>query len=357
MNLSKLARNTLLSVVGLAGLAMAQQAAAMQCRFGNSTGSSKPTGSVTQDIDVGRPIVLAASDFVAGNLIWRSQNFTSTFTCWDTDSNPKGENAYIYWNPQNSFGALDKSLSIGVSINGIDYDSVNLLQSGKTPTGPNLGPGTIRTNGRSPAAPQAVTATYSVYIKATGVKPPAGNFAPLARASLFQIDGVGGLNSTKDGNFNAYIKGLDKIRVIQCNPQITVLANNGASVDFGVLTSSSAKIGTIAKQVPFDIKASLSGGECAGQSLQASFSSTNADPSDNTQILPTTKPGVAIFLTQQRDTNKTPIPLQTNVDFGGVLQDKQNEVKETFIANLKWLTNTPTTGVFNATANVDVTFK
>ena len=39
MNLSKLARNTLLSVVGLAGLAMAQQASAMQCRFGNSTGS------------------------------------------------------------------------------------------------------------------------------------------------------------------------------------------------------------------------------------------------------------------------------------------------------------------------------
>ena len=83
------------------------------------------------------------------------------------------------------------------------------------------------------------------------------------------------------------------------------VGNNGASVDFGVLTTSSAKTGTIAKQVPFDIKATLSGGECAGQSLQASFSSTNADPSDNTQILPTTKPGVAIFLTQQRDTNKT----------------------------------------------------
>lgn len=91
MNLSKLARNTLLSVVGLAGLAMAQQASAMQCRFGNSTGSKEPVGSVTQDIDVGRPIVLAASDFVAGNLIWRSQNFTSTFTCWDTDKYPQGK--------------------------------------------------------------------------------------------------------------------------------------------------------------------------------------------------------------------------------------------------------------------------
>ncbi|CAI0749789.1 fimbrial protein [Serratia entomophila] len=357
MKLNTFGRNTLLSVLGLAALAMAQQAAAMQCRFGNSTGSKNPTGSVTQDIDVGRPIVLAASDFVAGNLIWRSQNFTSTFTCWDTDNFPRGEHAYIYWNPQNSFGALDKSLAIGVSINGIDYDAINLKQSGKNPTGPDLGPGTKPGSNKKKADPQAVTASYSVYIKATGVKPPAGNFTPLGRASLFQIDGVGGLNATKDSNFNAYIKGLDKIRVIQCNPQITVLANNGASVDFGVLSTTSAKTGTVAKQVPFDIKASLSGGECAGQSLQASFSSTNADPSDNTQILPTTKPGVAIFLTQQRDTNKKPIPLQTNVDFGGTLQDKQNEVKETFIANLKWLTNSPTPGVFNATANVDVTFK
>ncbi|TFZ52042.1 fimbrial protein [Serratia proteamaculans] len=357
MSLSKFGRNTLLSLVGLAGLAMAQQAAAMQCRFGNSTSSSRPTGSVTQDIDVGRPIVLAASDFVKGNLIWRSQPFTSTFTCWDTDGYPQGEHAYIYWNPQNAFGGLDKSLEIGVSINGRDYDAINLKQSSNRPTGPDLGPGTVRTNGRNKAAPQAVTASYSVYIRATGVKPPAGNFAPLARASLFQIDGELGLNATKDSNFNAYIKGLDKIRVIQCNPQISVLANNGASVDFGVLSTTSAKTGVIAKQVPFDIKATLNGGECAGQSLQASFSSTNADPSDNTQILPTTKPGVAIFLTQQRDTSKKPLPLQTNVDFGGVLQDKQNEVSETFIANLKWLTNTPTPGVFNATANVDVTFK
>lgn len=357
MKFNTFGRKTLLSLVALTGLMAAQQAAAMQCRFGNSTSSANPTGTVTQDIDVGRPIVLAASDFVAGNLIWRSQNFTSTFTCWDTDNYPRGENAYIYWNPQNSFGALDKSLSIGVSINGVDYDSINLKQSSNSPTGPNLGPGTKPGSNRRKADPQAVTATYSVYIKATGVKPPAGNFPALGRASLFQIDGVLGLNATKYSNFNAYIKGLDKIRVIQCNPQISVLANNGASVDFGVLSTTSAKTGTVAKQVPFDIKATLSGGECAGQSLQASFSSTNSDPSDNTQILPTTKPGVAIFLTQQRDTNKKPIPLQTNVDFGGVLQDKQNEVSETFIANLKWLTNTPTPGVFNATANVDVTFK
>lgn len=357
MKLNISGRNTLLSVLGLAAFLMAQQAAAMQCRSGNSTGSSSPTGSVIQEINIGQAIVLAASDFVKGNLIWRSQDITSTFTCWDTDKRPQGENAFIYWNPGNSFGVLDKSLEVGVSINGRDYDAINLKQSSSLPTGPDLGPGTKAGNNKSKADPQAVIARYSVYIKATGVKPPAGNFPLLPRASLFQIDGELGLNATKDSNFNAYIQGLEKIRVVQCNPQISVQANNGASIDFGVLNTNSAKSGTVAKQVPFDIIASLSGGECAGQSLKASFSSTNADPSDNTQILPTTKPGVAIVLTQQRDTSNTPIKLQSNVDFGGVLQDKQTEAKETFIANLKWLTNNPKPGVFNATANVDVTFK
>lgn len=349
-------RNALLTLLGLAGLLTMQQASAMQCRYGNATGSSQPTGGVSQEIDIGRPVVLAASDFVADTVLWRSQNFSTTFTCWDTHGEPRGEHAYIYWNPKNAFGALDPSLSVGVTLNGIDYDGINRQQSTETPNGPDLGPGTIG-NGTGTAKPQAIALTYSVYLKATGLKPPAGNFAPLVQAALFQIDGARGLNPVPGKAFNTYIKGLDKIRAVQCNPQINVMANSGATVDFGMLNSSGARPGVVIKQVPFSVKATLVGGECAGQSLQASFSSPDTDPTNDTYILPPTRPGVAIFLTQQRDLSRTPIPLRSRVDFGEALQEKQTEVTETFIAHLKWLTDKPTPGIFGATANIDVTFK
>lgn len=355
-NMSRFRRNAFLTLLGLAGLLTMQQASAMQCRYGNATGSSMPNGGVSQDIDIGRPIVLAASDFVANNVIWRSQNFTTTFTCWGTNGQAQGEHAWIYWNPKNGFSALDPSLAVGVSINGIDYDAINHQQSAERPTGPNLGWGTVA-NESSTAAPQAITISYSVYLKATGTRPPAGHFAPLPQASLFQIDGDSGLNPVQGQAFNARLKGLDKIRVVQCSPQITVKANSGSSVDFGLLNSSGAKPGIVAKQVPFNIKATLTGGDCAGQSLQASFSSTVTDPANDTYILPATRPGVAIFLTKQNDMSRTPIPMQTTVDFGQELQEKQTEVTETFLANLKWLTDNPTPGIFSATANVDVTFK
>ncbi|XEH48992.1 hypothetical protein NMD75_12930 [Edwardsiella tarda] len=61
--------------------------------------------------------------------------------------------------------------------------------------------------------------------------------------SLFQVDGVGGLDARPNGNFNAYISGLDKIRVIHCNPQINVQANGGNSIDFGTLSAAKARPG------------------------------------------------------------------------------------------------------------------
>ncbi|UJT83472.1 fimbrial protein [Edwardsiella piscicida] len=340
----------------LLGLCVSRQASALSCREGSNAGSWSPIGSIYQRIDIGRPIILSAADFTAGNLIWRSQNFTTTFTCWDNWNTGRGEHAYIYWNPKDAFGSLHRSLSVGVSINGIDYDAINLRQSGSRPSGPDLGEGTSNSGG-GVARPRTVTVSYSVYIKATGITPPAGNFPALGLPSLFQIDGVGGLDARPNGNFNAYISGLDKIQVIHCNPQISVLANNGNSIDFGTLSAAGARPGVIARQIPFSIKATLRGGECGGQQLQASFSTLRPDVSDRSLILPDTNPGVGIFPTKAGDTSATPIPLQTNVDFGGRLQDKQNEVSENFTANLKWLTNRPTAGRFHATANIDVTFK
>lgn len=67
----------------LLGLCISRQASALSCREGSNAGSWVPIGSIYQRIDIGRPIILSAADFTAGNLIWRSQNFSTTFTCWD----------------------------------------------------------------------------------------------------------------------------------------------------------------------------------------------------------------------------------------------------------------------------------
>ncbi|WP_370553024.1 fimbrial protein [Edwardsiella tarda] len=346
-------RLLLVALVLLMGLSFSRQASALSCREGSNMGEDEPEGDIKQTIYI-QNIVLPESEFVPNHLIWRSPTFTSTFTCWDTNNHPQGEDAYIYWNPQGLLGQIDPSLAVGVSINGIDYDNINAQGGGK---GPNLGPATRpRYHHWRPARPQTVRVSYSVYIKTTGVPPPA-KFLPFGISpALFQVDGVGGLNSIPDSNFRAYIHGLDNIQVIHCNPQINVQANGGNSINFGTLSAAKARPGGIAAQKPFTITAKLLGGQCGGYQLQASFSTLKPDASDRTLILPDTNPGVGIFLSKASDPSQ-PIPLQTNVDFGRELQDKQHEVSENFVANLKWLTDRPKAGKFHATANVDITFK
>ncbi|AOV97540.1 fimbrial protein [Edwardsiella hoshinae] len=344
----------MLGLLALLGFSVSRQAFALSCREGSNAHRPYPSGLLSQTIEIEQPIVLSASEFVRDRLIWRSPTFTSTFTCWDTNNHPQGEDAYIYWNPQGWLRWLDPSLAVGVSINGVDYDGINRQEGSK---GPNLGPATLpRYHHWYQARPQTVRVSYSVYIKATGVPPPAV-FRPFGIApALFQVDGVGGLNATPDSNFRAHIRGLDRIQVIHCNPQIHVQTNGGNSIHFGKLSAARARPGEIAAQQSFTITARLRGGQCGGQQLQASFSTLRPDASDRTLILPDSAPGVGIFLSKASSPTQ-PIPLQTNVDFGEKLHDKQYEVSENFIANLKWLTDRPKAGKFHATANVDVTFK
>ena len=39
------------------------------------------------------------------------------------------------------------------------------------------------------------------------------------RYAIFQVDGVGGLNSRPNSNFRAWVTGLGNIRFIACNPK------------------------------------------------------------------------------------------------------------------------------------------
>ncbi|KNC87950.1 fimbrial protein [Trabulsiella odontotermitis] len=298
------------------------------------------TNSVKQVITLDKPIVVSTSSLTAGTLLWRSQTFSSTFKCEDTDGYPRGEDAYLYWDPTTLMQSIHKSLEVGVTYHSVDYKP---SPSAKTLVGPGT---TCRPDGRGGC---------TVYIKATGQQPPQnGQITDNSQYALFQVDGVGGLNNRPNSNFRAYIAGLGNIHFISCNPQITVVANNGTLVNFGKIPARNAVTGKIEKQVPFSVQANLTGAgqDCQGQTLIASFSTTYPTQ-DTTTILPTTNSGFGILISPA-DNPTGWIPLKTPVPLGYV---NGSVISTNFLASLKWLSTTPKEGTFNASANIDVTFK
>lgn len=316
--------------------------------------SCKQNGSIRQDIVLDKAIKVSTANTAPGALLWRSQNFTSVFQCSDTDGMPQGENAYLYWDPQARMSQIHNSIEVGVTYQGIDVKPTKGARQ-------DVGPGTeCRRSGSrclSPARPLTVTVSYAVYIKATGKAPPAGGKINDNNSySVFQVDGVGGLNSRPNSNFNAYISGLGNIQFISCNPKITVVANNGSTVNFGTIPRQNAVVGKIEKQVPFSVAANMSdpttGQDCQGETLQASYSSTYP-LQDNSVILPTSDSGFGILISQAATPN-TPIMMNSPVDLGLV---NGTIVEKNFMASLKWLSTNPKVGPFSASANIDVTFK
>ncbi len=340
----------LLSVFFLATLLYTQESLALSCRYSNNSSSSTPTGSVLQNFSIGS-VSFAQSDFTAGALLWRSSTYTATFTCWDTNNYPKGEDAYIYWNPQGDLSKVDKSLNVGITINGTDYDGINSATGTK---GPDVGAGT-KYNGTSKATPLTITVSFSIYIKATGVTPPS-TFTDIGTARVFQVDGVLGLNGTANSNYNAQLTNFNNITVLQCTPTVTIVGTSSNTVDFGAIMKETSAVGEIAKTVPFTITADVSGGGCKGQQLAVSFSSSNVSSIDSTMLIPPTKPGVGIYITPQGST--AAVSFGTIYNFSdSTLTSSVSSVTKTYNANLEWLTNNPTTGTFSSTATVSITFK
>lgn len=307
---------------------------------------------LNQTITLDHQINVSTANLAPKTVLWRSQTFTSTFKCSDTNNFPEGENAYLWWDPSSQMSSIDKSLEVGVTYMGMDNKPAPNANS-------KIGPGTV-CNGRPgrctpPALPQTITISYSIYIKATGNPPPStGIITDNGPYALFQVDGVGGLNNQPNSNFRAYVSGLGNIRFISCSPKITVSANNGETVNFGAIPARNAVVGKIEKQVPFSIRADLTGQgqDCEKQTLIANFSTTYPTQ-DNQVILPEQNSGFGILLSRA-DSPNTWIHMNTPTELGYV---NGSVVESNFLASLKWLSATPKVGKFNASANIDVTFK
>lgn len=317
--------------------------------------SCKQSGNIYQSIVLDKPIKVSTASIKPGLLLWRSHNYTSTFQCTDDRNKPQGEDAFFHLDPEGRMGKIHNSLEVGLTYNNVDIKSVKGLKQ-------SVGPATACKRDRSgqcqhPAQSLSVTLSYAVYIKATGnPPPPGGKIADNNAYAIFQLDGVLGLNSKPNSNFNTYISGLSNIQFISCNPIITILANGGGNINFGALPKSQAVIGKIEKKIPFSIVANMSGPEnaqdCRGETLQASFSSANL-VQGNSVIMPTIDSGYGIYISR-KETPDTPIVMNTPIDLSVITG---TYLEKNFIASFQWLRNQPKVGPFTATANVDVTFK
>jgi len=307
--------------------------------------SCKQNGNIRQDILLNKPIKVSTANTKPGTLLWRSQNYTSTLQCMAGLVTGYGEDAFLYWDPQARMGQIHNSIEVGMNYHGVDIKPINGRKQ-------NTGDGTGAWGSSG-----TVTLYYYFYIKATGNPPPeSGKIEDNNVYSVFQVDGMYGLNNIPNRNFNSYISGLNKIQFVSCNPKITVVGNKGSSVNFGAIAQQNALVGKVEKQVPFSIAVNLSdpesGQDCQGQALQASFSSTYP-VQDNSVLLPTRNSGFGVFISQDT-TPGTPITMNSPVDLGlfnGTRVDKN------FIASLLWLSTDPKVGPFTTSANINVIFK
>lgn len=351
-------KQLLLCFAALFFMSFSQGTWALSCFAGSGLAAFQGKNGI-QTATISDQVLVPTGFTTTGTILWRSQTYTSAFTCFDTDNQPNGENAFLYWDPQRTLSSIHPSIQVGITINGMDFPLI-------AGNGVNLAPGTVtpatlqncRDIGISRlrcATPRTLNFGYTVFVKATGAAPPTNGQIPNpGSVSLFQVDGSGGLNGRPNSNFNLYLSGLNNIRFVECNPQITINSTNGNTVDFGRVVTQTNAVNQIINRKNFNIRTDLSrsdtGGVCNGKVLMASFSATNSQNLNT--ILPANRTDIGIQLFQKGGT--TPIQFRTPYEIstinGGIASND-------FEAGLIQLSPSPAVGRFNATAVVEVTFK
>lgn len=293
-------------------------------------------------------VKIPTANLAPDSLVWMSQTVALVVTCAGSEPDIFKRGIFINFDPKGDIASIDPSLKVVVAINGNDQQ---VFQNNAYHTGTQLA---CQWQGGLQCNSVSFSFNYIIFIKSTGKNPPAsGNITSNGTYTLFSI-GEKNDNSTDGSNAYVNLSGLNNIKFVSCQPQINVVANNGAAVDFGSVQAHNAQVGKTEKQIPFSVQANLTnaGQDCQGKAMNVSFSTTNPT-SGNDTILPSADSGFGFSVSPANAQNSF-IPLNTNVSLGYV---NGSVAKNDFVASLRWLNNTPKTGTFRASANVDVTFK
>jgi hypothetical protein len=340
----------------LLSLVVTQNTWALRCLEGGKPTSSfdiSKASNTSHTTSIGNIRVTNTSQ-AAGTLLWESQTFSTTFTCFDDYSTNSSENAYLYLDDTvKSLDALFKSsnLIIGVRYEGKEYpigtvERINLaklaLQAQSNSSQAKSNCTLIKKNSNRCADPQTITVNYSLYIKSRGT---GKNLESLNKTfQIFQLDGEGGRNIS--GNFQEKVSDMT-VNYIECIPVLT-----SQDVNLGSY-SSLAELNTILRKVPFTLNIKTEGKNCTQYPFVGRFTSNQKYNATTITASETTfKNIVGIQIFPSGDNQ--PITLEKNIDLGfsnGTL------VSKNFEAGVLFLQKPTNGGRFTSTLNYDVYYK
>ncbi|WP_421414385.1 fimbrial protein [Serratia plymuthica] len=193
-------------------------AQALECHLNTANGITE------ENEDIGQLKIPATLPI--GSRLWTSQPMSRGVVCWGYPSVPQGEWVYFYPNPDNK--PIAAGISMGVIYNGTDLGILNTRAQTDM--------------FRKPNQQQLGYVNYQVYLQKTGEITPGG----ASQISVFQLDGVKGINNKPGKNYRFTLTGMDKIQVIQCSASVELTTPEG--VDFGNIPSWKASAGTVASK-------------------------------------------------------------------------------------------------------------
>ncbi|WP_353143050.1 fimbrial protein [Acinetobacter pragensis] len=345
------------------GLTAVQSTWAMRCLSGPKASSSFNIDNATNKTNTTNVGTITVTNFnsAANALLWESQTYSSTFTCYDDATTNSSEDAYLYVDDAAKKLATDfgnSNLIMGIRFNGQEYPITQ--NTGKILTGKQAlraqsdnfwATSTAANNcrligkyatGRRCADPQTITLTYSLYIKARG---SGSNFpAAVKTYDVFQLDGEGGRNGS--GNFQEKVSGI-QIKYVECVPVL-----NTQTVDLGQYYAYQ-DTNTILRKTPFSINVITNGKDCAAYPFVGIFSSAyQIDDQTITAIETDMKDVIGIRLFESG--NSAPLKLNDKIDFG---YSSNTQLTKNFEAGVLFLKKPANAGKFTSVINYEVYFK
>ncbi|WP_053230290.1 hypothetical protein [Serratia plymuthica] len=155
-----------------------------------------------------------AADLPIGSRLWTSRVMTRSVVCWASGST-KGEWVYFYGNPVGD--VVRPGIGMGLIYNDADLGIVKAGSKVQTDM--------WRLNNK----PEKGQVKYQIYLEKTGEIKEGGNDT----VAVFQLDGVGGINSTPGKNYRYILQGMAGIKVSNCS----VTINAPSEIDFGVVSA------------------------------------------------------------------------------------------------------------------------
>ncbi|SEM42262.1 Pilin (type 1 fimbria component protein) [Pseudomonas sp. NFIX51] len=320
-------------------LALTQKSYALAC---------KKDGTQAADAIMINTSIAVPNTLPKDTVLWRSDNYSISMTCWQDNYGYGREYVYFYLSPRDQgLTILGPDLEVGIQLNGIDLRCTQLERCRVQL--PIVFEGCYVWAGCKDKA-QTFPLNFNFFISKKS-PPSSGKEGSLTGAVIypaFQLDGGGGMNINPDSNFVMSLLGLNNMRYIACSSTLFV---SPKTVDFGSIAAALAQADKVIKEVPFSITTLKTCNSAYG--LNARLTPVAATAADGYTLVPNNNSSVGISLLKQPSRSAIPF----NKEFTLVENSRDQMVVNNFLAQLKWRTSKAILGKFNASATIDIFYK